>query len=277
MTMANPVHAAAELLSNTDLSPGIFRLDFSLRNFPEPKGACAGRFFMIKPQRSSVFLGRAISIADWRNHEPAADRTGQVSFLIALRGRGTQELHDMQPGEHAELTGPLGNAWADFLPQAPSGGKPVALIGGGIGLAPLAALLHEDFRAPSGLEFHLYAGFKTAPTMEEQQALLANATRNSCTIIIASEDGTIGKKGRIPDFLQPESYSAVCVCGPEAMMKAVAKRCAAAKTPCFISTERRMACGVGACLGCTVKTHTGNRRCCADGPIFDAKDVIFDD
>jgi NAD(P)H-flavin reductase len=96
-------------------------------------------------------------------------------------------------------------------------------------------------------------------------------------VIVASEDGSEGKKGRIPDFLDPAEYAAVCACGPSAMLKAVAARSAAANVPCFVSIERRMACGVGACLGCTVKTKNGNRRCCADGPVFPAGEIVFDD
>ena len=100
--------------------------------------------------------------------------------------------------------------------------------------------------------------------------------------IVASENGKTGHKGRIPDFFEPEQYAAVCACGPQAMLKAVAVKCKNAGVPCFVSLEQRMACGVGACLGCTVKTINGNKglqnqRCCADGPIFNADEVIFDE
>jgi NAD(P)H-flavin reductase len=253
-------------------------VEYSSRTAPAPK---AGQFFMIKPKRSAVFLGRPISVASLESDT--------VRFLIARRGRGTQELASMQIGEEAELIGPLGNAWTDFLSKIilPSGnspvekngaGKPVALIGGGIGIAPLLALIGE-----SGYNFDLYAGFRTGfKSMEEKAALFGPAFSGNGEIIIATEDGKEGLKGRIPDFLEPEKYAAVCACGPEPMLKAVAAKCKvgaanAAKVPCFVSLERRMACGVGACLGCTVKTVNGNRRCCADGPIFNADEVIFDD
>jgi NAD(P)H-flavin reductase len=92
-------------------------------------------------------------------------------------------------------------------------------------------------------------------------------------LILATEDGSEGRKGLVLDFFEPQKYAVVCACGPIAMLKAAAVKCRAANVPCFVSMEARMACGVGACLGCTVKTAKGSRRCCADGPIFRAEDV----
>ena len=255
----SPQNRSCKLINNTSINRETFRLDFAW-NGPAPR---AGQFFMVKPKRSSVFLGRPLSVAHWEST--------RVQFLIARRGKGTEELSDMRPGEEAELTGPLGNAWAGFLP---AGEKPIALVGGGIGLAPLEALAGE---LPEG-NFVVHAGFRTGfRSMEEKSGLLGPALLGAAKLVIAAEDGGDGLQGRIPDFLEPEQYACVCACGPEAMLKAVAARCKAAKVPCLVSLERRMACGVGACLGCAVSTVNGNRRCCADGPIFNAEDVIFDE
>jgi NAD(P)H-flavin reductase len=294
-----PRSVPCELIYNDFISKDIFRLVFVWPGSAQGRPATpkAGQFFMVKPQRSAVFLGRPISVANW---QPAVQDndiirkkmrgkknpylkylTGKylesdtITFLIARRGRGTLELATMRTGEEAELTGPLGNAWADVLPKAGQDNRPIALIGGGIGLAPLSALLCEEF---SGHTFDMYAGFKTGfKNTEERLALLGVAFSEAENLIIATEDGKAGQKGRIPDFLEPQKYAAVCACGPEPMLKAVAAKCKAAAVPCFASLERRMACGVGACLGCTVKTVNGNRRCCADGPIFNAQELIFDD
>jgi NAD(P)H-flavin reductase len=172
----------------------------------------------------------------------------------------------MGSGEEAELTGPLGNRWADFL--SPRGGR-TALVGGGIGAAPLIALCAEN-TGP----FDFYAGFRTAPGGGEGGILgLVKADK----LLVATEDGSEGERGLIPGFLDPARYTAVCACGPGAMLRAVARRCAARGVPCYVSLERRMACGVGACLGCTVETLKGNRRCCADGPIFPAGELDFDE
>jgi NAD(P)H-flavin reductase len=262
---------SCRVIQNTPINDEIFRLDFTWAG-TAPR---AGQFFMIKPKRSSVFLGRPISLALW-------NQAGTVQFLIAQRGRGTEELASMQCGEEAELIGPLGNAWADFLPAHVTASgqscgnnlqdtKPIALIGGGVGLAPLNALLAET----SHYQCVLYAGFRTGFKNREEKAALLGLAFTKDNLIIATEDGTAGHKGRIPDFLNPADHSAVCACGPEAMLQTVVKKCAAAGVPCYVSLERNMACGAGACLGCTVATAKGNRRCCADGPVFPAKEVFF--
>jgi NAD(P)H-flavin reductase len=115
--------------------------------------------------------------------------------------------------------------------------------------------------------FDFYAGFRSGSFGLEG---IKSRSR-----FVASEDGSEGLKGRILDFFSPGGYSLVCACGPEPMLKAVAAICEDSGVPCLISLERRMACGVGACLGCTVLTWNGNRRCCADGPVFNAQEVRF--
>ena len=260
-----------ELIYNDYLNKDIFRLVFIWQGKDNKKlpAPLAGQFYMIKPKRTGFFLGRPISVYSTGKFE----EHNSITFLIAQRGRGTQELADMRSGEEAELTGPLGNAWMDFLPPVTkSEKKPIALIGGGIGIAPLNGLLCES----TGHAFDFYIGLKNGFENDDaKRAFLGPAVHAAEKMIIATEDGKTGHKGLIPDFLEPEKYAAVCACGPEPMLKAVAAKCNAAGVPCFVSLERRMACGVGACLGCTVKTVNGNRRCCADGPIFNANEVVF--
>jgi len=239
----NTVFVAADTISLEFIWPG-----------PAPRG---GQFFLIKPRRTGVFLARPISAAGWK--------PGVLRFLVARRGRGSRELVDIRPGEEAELIGPLGNFWARF--DVSKG--PVALIAGGIGIAPLMAYAMELGEIPQNpVTFDFYAGFRTGSFGLEN--IKARA------LIVATEDGSQGLKGRIPDFFTPSGYSAVYACGPEPMLKAVGDVCIAGEIPCFISVERHMACGVGACLGCTVKTTGGNRRCCSEGPIFSAEEVCFE-
>jgi NAD(P)H-flavin reductase len=277
-----------EVLKNIFLTEEIFRLDFSWPG-SVPR---AGQFFMIRPVQSSVFLSRPVSVACWR---PA----GTISFLVVLRGKGTAELSRMKAGDKAELTGPLGNAWTDFPAKAAGGKKVPALVGGGIGVAPLLALARELSENTAGTEkeefcgFDFYAGFKKGFACEDLLKEASAARR----LVLAFEGGIGGETprgrgwgaaegcapggrlspsihcGRIPDFIDPVDYSAVYACGPEPMLGILAARCRTAAVPCYISVERRMACGVGACLGCTVETRGGNRRCCADGPIFSAGEI----
>ncbi|MDR3145063.1 MAG: dihydroorotate dehydrogenase electron transfer subunit [Treponema sp.] len=236
------------LAEKESLDEGILILRFAWPG-PVPR---AGQFFLLRPLRTRVFLARPISLF--------GRTAGFVRFLIALRGRGTEDLAAMVPGEEAELTGPLGNAWGDMA--VPAGPGPIALVGGGIGIAPLAAFAAELAEGT----FDLYAGFRSRPFGLEG---LGGKP------VIATEDGSEGSRGRIPDLVDPAAYRAVYACGPEPMLRAVAASCKAAGVPCFVGLERRMACGVGACLGCTVETAGGNRRCCVDGPVFDAGEVFF--
>jgi NAD(P)H-flavin reductase len=110
-----------------------------------------------------------------------------------------------------------------------------------------------------------------------EKAALLGPLADAGKLVITADDGKGAPRGFITDFLDPGSYAAVYACGPVPMLMAVKERCAGTGTPCFISMERRMACGVGACLGCRVSAAGGNRRCCADGPVFPAGEVGFDD
>jgi NAD(P)H-flavin reductase len=255
----------SRLVLHRDISGEIFRLDFAWAG-PAPR---PGQFFLIKPKRSAVFLGRPISVAAWEPAAPPA--AGRVRFLIARRGRGTGELDALHIGEEAQLTGPLGNSWGDF-PLSGKKGR-AALVGGGVGIAPLIFLAAE---LPQGA-FDFYAGFRDPPGEGAREELLGPALLRSHGTVTAAERGKADRQGRITDFLDPANYAGVYACGPAAMLKALAAACKAAGTPCFVSLERPMACGVGACLGCTVRTRGGNRRCCSDGPVFNAEELIFDD
>ncbi|MCL2478934.1 MAG: dihydroorotate dehydrogenase electron transfer subunit [Treponema sp.] len=229
---------------------------------PAPK---SGQFFLLRPQRTSVFLGRPISTASWQ----PVGAGGILKFIFAIRGSGTRELACVKPGEKIFLTGPLGNGWADAAVNAVIKPRTVpgspALICGGVGIPPLAFFASE--LQPGSFDF--YAGFRGKPFGLEQ--IQARKT------VVSSEDGSAGFRGLITDHFSPESYGSVYACGPEPMLLAVAAKCRALDVQCFVSLERRMACGSGACLGCTVKTRSGNKRCCADGPVFDAKEIFLDE
>ena len=273
---------------------------------PAPK---AGQFFLVKPKRTGVFLARPLSMAGWEpsgnltakeidrrfmtdrrsKTDPRTDtRTGTsrnierrksidrrnepggiVRFYVTRRGRGSRELSELRPGEEAELTGPLGNSWplGLFPVDSQKWKEPgvFALVGGGAHLASLLPLAAELKKRP----FDFYAGFRTGSFGLESLKPRA--------LIISTEDGSQGVKGHILDFFNTSGYSAVFACGPESMLKALSEICTAGGIPCFVSTERKMACGVGACLGCKVKTTKGDQRCCTYGPIFNVEEVCFDD
>jgi NAD(P)H-flavin reductase len=243
------------ILTSSALGPDVSAIECAWAG-PPP---LPGQFFLMRAMRSSVLLGRAISVFGWRPYRDGGGQSGGVlRFLVARRGRGSAELVDLPPGDTAELTGPLGTGW-----PAPADGR-TALVAGGVGIAPLAFLASS---LPAG-SYDLYAGFRSGG-----YGLDSFKPRST---IVATEDGSAGRHGRIPEFFDPGAYATVYACGPEPMLGAVARACASTGAKCYVSMERRMACGVGACLGCTVLTVSGNRRCCVDGPVFDAREVILD-
>jgi len=247
-----------ELTNNVSVNEEFFILQFYWDHKP-PK---AGQFFMLKPLRSSTFLPRPISIFEYNAEQKI------LKFLIAKRGKGTQELSEINAGEKVQLTGPIGNCWSDFLPENGS----AALVGGSAGVAPLCALVGEK----SDYQFHLYAGFRHGfREKEEEDAILGCGTRAK-KVVVTAEDGKNALIGKIVDFIfEPESFDVMFGCGPMPMLNALKKKCETHNIPCFLSLESRLACGVGACLGCTIMTANGNKCCCKDGPIFPASEVIF--
>ncbi|MDR0785841.1 MAG: dihydroorotate dehydrogenase electron transfer subunit [Treponema sp.] len=243
-------YTLCETVENTALSGKIFQIAFVWKG-EKPQ---AGQFFLIKPKVSSVFLARPISVA-WADAET-------LTFLIAHKGIGAEELSLLREGEKAYLTGPLGNSWSSFLNGLSSAEK-IALVGGGLGIAPLLgfAFLLKDL----GRAFDFFAGFQTALPLDWR----------GLEPFVVTEYGATDRKGLVTDFLRPEQYGTVFACGSFPMLKVIAKSCRAQGTPCVVSMEKRMACGVGACLGCAVETVNGYRRCCSDGPIFRAEEIFY--
>ncbi|MDR0313629.1 MAG: dihydroorotate dehydrogenase electron transfer subunit [Treponema sp.] len=270
---AKKEYLLCECVNRSIVNDEITALEFAWPG-PEP---VSGQFFMVRLQRTAVFLGRPLSVAGFQPTSPG--KPGTLRFLMAVRGQGTKELAEIGIGERAFLTGPLGRGWELAAGTSPNdnslpGGKlfkrSFALISGGIGIAPLAFFAREiQDRQDAQSCYDFYAGFKGRSFGLEGL--------NPGSLVISSEDGSEGKKGRIPDFFTPDFYDAVFACGPEPMLKTVAEKCKAASVSCYISMERRMACGTGACLGCAIKTVNGNKRCCADGPVFNAEEIIFDE
>lgn len=234
----------AKVLCNEEVAPGVFLLrargEFSAR---------PGQFYMVRAWELDPPLSRPFSVFD-------LSRDG-ISFLYAVRGRGTRLLSQLSSGDELTLFGPLGNAWER------ADGR-VALVGGGLGIAPLY------FTAKAFGEVDVYLGFRGRPYLVEEFRQVA------ARLHVASESGEGGKKGFVTDVFSPQGYSACYACGPLDMLKAVAKKCREVGVPLYVSLEERMACGLGACLGCTVFTVRGPKRVCRDGPVFRAEEVLWD-
>lgn len=262
----------AETISCGEIAPGIYKLvlkagaDKDDRAVVPPK---AGQFFMLCREPSKTLLCRPISVFRVEDEdgnlvfgasEDNNKRSLVITFLILLKGQGTQELCSLREGDSVTGIGPLGNEF-----PKPEAGR-IAIIGGGIGVAPVAGF--ASTLAAGTYDF--YACFKSGSYGLEYV--------EPAKLVITTDDGSEGIKGMLSDAFDAAAaagYSAVYACGPEPMLHYVQKVCAEAGVKCWLSMEARMACGVGACLGCTITTTEGNRRCCKDGPVFDGATLIF--
>jgi len=198
------------------------------------------------------YLPRAFSYARWR--------AGEAQFLLEDVGPGTHRLSEMQAGDRLWLLGPLGHGFS-----APDSSRRALLVGGGVGIAPLAIL--RDELGAAGEPTCTLLGFRDR-AHAEGAGLLADAH-------LASEDGSIGHHGLVTDLLSAEldgdPRAVVYACGPPPMLEAVRALCATRDVPAQLALEAGMACGFGACFGCVVPTRAGTyARVCVDGPVLDA-------
>lgn len=232
---------------------------------PEPR---PGQFYMLATEQhweqreGRPFLPRALSVAETG---PAAGGV-RLDFLIEGIGPGTDRLCELRPGESVWVNGPLGNAFS--VPRELSPGAAGAiLVGGGIGIAPLA-LLRRTFAAKN-VPTRVLLGFRDKTHSGGLDDLFS-----CCEIRLASDDGHAGHHGYVTDLLvnllegDDAQSAAVYACGPPPMLDAVAALCTAADVPCELAMESPMACGYGACFGCAVpKPDGGYLRLCVDGPV----------
>lgn len=237
--------------------------DFNLEGdgTKESQEPAPGQFYMLHSLRSNVLLGRPISVY---HSEKSFFGETEVTFLILVKGKGTEELCNLVEGDKVNLLGPCGNRF-----PCPESGKKVCVVGGGIGVAPVAGFA-ETLEDKS---YDFYASFKSG--MYGLQNLHPDK------IVITTDDGSIGIKGMLPaalteDALRAGNYSAVYACGPTPMLKYVKEIAEKCGIPCWLSMEAHMACGVGVCLGCVIDTTEGKKRCCKEGPVFDSKILKLD-
>ncbi len=221
---------------------------------PRPQ---AGQFYMLAAgtrwgggDAERPFLPRAFSVLR------APRSTNELHFLVEDVGPGTKRLCELGPGDDLLLVGPLG---AGFRP--PRDDRSPLLIGGGVGIAPLAIWQDELAGDTPAL-----LGFRDAA--RASGAALLSGSR------VATDDGSVGHHGPVTDILEEEldsrAHVEVYACGPPPMLEAVRLLCARRDTPAQLALESGMACGFGACFGCVVPTRDGYVRLCVEGPVLDA-------
>ncbi|MFA9380277.1 MAG: dihydroorotate dehydrogenase electron transfer subunit [Acetanaerobacterium sp.] len=196
---------------------------------------------------------------------------GCIRLVFDIRGAGTQTLAHCEAGCDVDLLAPLGNGF-DLL----DGDKKAIVIGGGIGVPPLLEIAKHY-----GKNACAVMGFKNAEAVILQEDFAAAGS----IIRLCTDDGSMGEKGFVTPLLERElkaqKTDIIYACGPRPMLKAVQELAARYGVRCQLSLEERMACGVGACLGCACKTKKngveGYSHVCKDGPVFEAEEVVFDE
>lgn len=201
------------------------------------------------------YLRRPISICNWSKDA--------LLLIVRVAGDGTKELVGCAPGTQLDTLSGLGNGFD--LNNCPA--HPI-LVGGGVGTAPLFGLAEKMME--QGIVPTVALGFRTAA----DAFYIQEFTSLGCRVFVATEDGSMGTKGFVTDLVRtvPECDSAF-VCGPTPMLKAVHALTQLQRGQ--YSFEARMACGFGACVGCTIATKNGPKRVCKDGPVFQKEEISW--
>ena len=223
--------------------------------------AVPGQFVHILPKGFS--LRRPISIGGIDKEK------GTLRIVFVIKHKGTQAIANLNEGEELDMIGPLGHGFT-LMPDAEN----VVLVGGGIGLPPMLPLADYYRNKATAI-----SGFRSFQQIILQEDLEKYGVQTIC----CTEDGSAGDvKGfvTIPlEQLLSEGVDAVFACGPMPMLKAVSELCIRNETYCEVSLEERMACGVGACLGCATRIMKNGKEeflhVCKNGPVFKAKEVIW--
>lgn len=241
-----------EIISNVEVAENIFRLEISAQELSEI--ARAGQFVQVKISEEFT-LRRPLGIASAKN--------GVIKIFYRINGRGTKFLSTKKSGEHLNILGALGNGFNTEIDGR------ILLVGGGMGAAPLLSAAEKLSAAD------ILIGGKNS---NEVNFWIKEFQPEVDKIFITTDDGSRGSKGFVtsllPEVLDYDNFSAIYTCGPEIMMRGVAKIAAENNLPCYVSLERRMACGLGACLSCSIDTANGRKKVCKDGPIFDAAEIF---
>lgn len=223
--------------------------------------AHAGQFVAVYPQNAATLLPRPISICE------ADKEQCRLRLVYRVAGKGTAEFSAYQAGDTLDILGVLGNGF----PIEAAKGKRVFLMGGGIGIPPMLELSKE-----LDAEKHILLGYRN------QDLFLQDDLGENGQVYIATEDGSVGVQGNVMDIIKVNDLHAdiIMACGPMPMLRAIKRYAAEQGIEAYLSLEERMACGVGACLGCVCKTkeinhhsHVNNARICTDGPVFEAGEV----
>lgn len=262
-----PEQVLAKLVKKEKIIDGIYK--FSLKAESIVSSARPGNFIEIRiSDQTDPFLRRPISIHNLDKEN------GILEIIFQIKGKGTEILSRKQEGDNIDIIGPLGYGTfklADY--------KKIAIIGGGIGIFPLYEILKQA--NINNVQTGVYLSFRNKDLVMLED-IFGQLTNN---LNISTDDGSYKNKGFAIEFLkqdmEKEKYECIYACGPTPMLRAVKNYAVENNINCQVSLEEKMACGLGVCLGCAVKTATSPKEApeyfqvCKAGPVFNAKDVEF--
>lgn len=243
-----------KIVKRAEIAEGIYDYVVHAPEFAE--AARPGQFAHIYVPGKT--LRRPISICD------IDKEAGTLRFVFQVRGAGTEELSKFEVGDSFDILAPLGNGFSV------EPGKKALFVGGGIGVPPLLGAAKHY-----GKDAVVAVGFRS----KELVILEDDFKAAGCEIRVATADGSYGYHGLVTDLIKDVEPDIICACGPMVMLKAVAAYAKEKGIRCEISLEERMACGIGACLGCAVELNGENGtymgHVCKDGPVFPAERVVM--
>jgi dihydroorotate dehydrogenase electron transfer subunit len=248
------------IVSKHEVTPGVHLI--WLESPQIASNAKPGQFVMVHCGEETI-LRRPLSIHQLTDE----NRKAKLALLFTVFGKGTHWLSQRHVRDTLDLFGPLGNGFSIH-----SDSHNLLLVAGGIGITPLCFLAQKALS--QGCSVTLLLGASTAKQLYPKSFLPSEVK-----LVISTEDGTSGKKGMITDILPDFADRAdqVFACGPIAMYRTMAAQQQLKTKSVQTSLEVRMGCGLGVCYGCTVKTKSGIKQVCKDGPVFDLNDILWDE
>ena len=249
------IKECAVVISQEKLATDIYSMWINTNIAKEAK---PGQFISVYTKNEAKLLPRPISICE------IDDKKTALRIVYRKAGKGTEEFSKYRSGASVNILGPLGNGF-------PICDEKAILIGGGIGIPPMLELAKA-----LESEKTIVVGYRNS------EMFLNNDLACYAKLVVATEDGSVGTKGNVIDAIREQnvSGSVIYACGPIPMLRGVKEYAKEKGIKAYISMEEKMACGVGACLGCVCKStnvddhsKVNNKRICADGPVFNAEDI----
>jgi dihydroorotate dehydrogenase electron transfer subunit len=251
-----------QIQEHQEIVPGYYIIEIASDKIS--KECKPGQFANIRiSETNDPLLRRPISFFSY------TDKT--IQFIYRVVGYGTDLLSLKQIGDFLDIIGPLGNGFElDDLKKD----KTIYVVGGGIGAVPLYPVI--KYLEREGYKYEVLTGARTA----EELVLLDIYDDRNIPHCVITDDGSVNCKGFVTDLLKERldknKNAEILCCGPHLMMKAVAQLCADYDVACQVSLEEKMACGIGACVGCVVDTTDGwNKKVCKDGPVFGSDQIVW--